>query len=479
MSAEEWEAVIGLEVHVQLATESKIFCAAAAGGADTPNVHVDPVTLGMPGVLPALNRHAVELAIRVGVALDCEVAERSRFARKHYFYPDLPKGYQISQFDEPLMLGGGVWATVEGEDAARCFELTRIHMEEDAGKSVHAPSSGRSYVDYNRAGIPLVEVVSEPCMHSSAEAVAYLKALHQIVVAVGATEGNLEAGNFRCDANVSVRRGGVKTLGTRTEIKNVNSFRFVGRAIDYEISRQINVIESGDVIVQETRLWDEAAARTRSMRSKEEAHDYRYFPDPDLMVLEVSREWVAAVKAALPELPRARSLRFQDALGLSAYDADVLTQSVYRADYFEAVLGKAGDAKIAANWINGELLGALNKDGLELEASPVTGETLGDMLALVVAGTISGKMAKKCFAAMYADGITPKDWVAQNGGQITDAGAIEAEVTKVLESNPGQVQAYKGGKTQLLGFFVGQVMKATRGRANPKAVSDAVAKALL
>jgi len=478
----EWEAVIGLEVHAQLATDSKIFCGARAGGASEPNQNVDAVTLGMPGVLPVLNREAVELALRVGLALGCDIAERSRFARKHYFYPDLPKGYQVSQYDQPIMSGGGVWATVGDGEAAeeRFFELTRIHMEEDAGKTVHSSSASKSYVDFNRAGVPLVEIVSEPCMRTATEAVAYMKALHQVVVAVGASDGNLEKGNFRCDANVSVRPKGQEAFGTRTEIKNVNSFRFVGRAIEYEISRQINVIESGGEVVQETRLWDEAAGKTRSMRSKEEAHDYRYFPDPDLMVLEVSREWVERVLQDLPELPRERRKRFESEFGLSAYDAEVLTQSVYRADYFETVARATGDAKLAANWITGELLGALNKDGVELEEAPaaVGPDGLAEMLGLVVKGTISGKMAKKCFAAMYRDGVSPSAWVAEHGGQITDESAIEAEVQKVLDANPGQVEAYRGGKTKLMGFFVGQVMKATRGKANPQAVNTIVRRLL-
>ncbi len=473
----EWEAVIGLEVHVQLATASKLFCGAPVGDATGPNQNVDPVTLGMPGVLPVLNREAVELAIRVGLALGCDIAEHSRFARKHYFYPDLPKGYQISQYDQPLIVGGGVWAAVDG--AERFFELTRIHLEEDAGKTIHSSSASKSFVDFNRACVPLVEIVSEPCMRTAGEAVAYLKALHQIVVAVGASDGNLEKGNFRCDANVSVRERGATQLGTRTEIKNVNSFRFVGRAIDYEVHRQCNVIESGGAVVQETRLWDEAGGRTRSMRSKEHAHDYRYFPDPDLMVLEVPRRWVEEIFEALPELPRDRRQRFEREYALTPYDAEVLTQTVYRADYFESVAAATDDAKLAANWITGELLAALNKDGVELDAgSPVSPEALAEMLRLLIGGVISGKMAKQCFAAMYAQGVGPSAWVEEHGGQITDEGAIEQEVQRVLDANPGQVSAYRAGKVKLLGFFVGQVMKATRGKANPQSV-NAIARRLL
>ena len=475
-----WEAVIGLEVHVQLATKSKIFSAAPVTGAEEPNTDVDAVTLGMPGVLPVINRHAVELALRVGLALGCDIAERSRFARKHYFYPDLPKGYQISQYDEPLMSGGGVWATLDdGESSRECFfPLTRIHMEEDAGKTIHSTSAARSYVDFNRAGVPLIEIVSEPCMHSAAEAVAYLKALHQVVVAVGSSAGNLERGNFRCDANVSVRRRGDAALGTRTEIKNVNSFRFVGRAIAYEIRRQVNVIEGGGQVIQETRTWDESAGKTRSMRSKEEAHDYRYFSDPDLMIIEVPRQWADRVFQELPELPRAKRIRFEADYELSRYDADVLTQSVYRADFFEQVAREVGQPKLVANWITGELLGALNRDDLELEQSPIEPDSLAELLKLLCSGTLSGKMAKQCFAAMYHEGQSPAEWVAAHGGQVTDEAAIAEEVRRVIASHPEQADAFRGGKTKLLGFFVGQVMKATRGKANPQVV-NALVKRLL
>ncbi len=464
-----WEAVIGLEIHVQLATQSKLFTAASTQYGAPPNTHVDPVTLGMPGVLPVLNREAVELAMRLGIALGCEIDRKSSFARKHYFYPDLPKGYQISQLERPICNGGQLTIDVDG--VKREIRLNRIHLEEDAGKSVHEPSRDRSLVDYNRAGVSLVETVSEPDMSSSAEAVAYMRALHQIVVALGVSDGNMEEGNFRCDANVSVRPVGQEALGTRTELKNINSFRFVGRAIDYEIDRQIAHIESGGVVVQETRLWDDEAGVSRSLRSKEESHDYRYFPDPDLMEVWVDEAWYERVRDAMPELPAARRERFAS-MGLSEYDADVLTQSKGRADYFEAVCATIADGKLVANWIQGELLGALNAQGKEIEDSPVSAESLAELLELVGDGTVSSKMAKTCFSAMFTEEISPSQWVQENGGQITDTGALEAQVREVIEGNPGQVAQYLGGKEKLLGFFVGRVMQATRGKANPQMVNE-------
>ena len=470
-----WEAVIGLEIHVQLATESKLFTAASTQYGAGPNTHVDPVTLGMPGVLPVLNREAVELAMRLGLALGCEIDRRSRFARKHYFYPDLPKGYQISQFERPICSGGQLTIRVDGDE--RVVRLNRIHLEEDAGKLVHESSRDRSLVDYNRAGVSLVETVSEPEMRSSAEAVAYMRALHQIVVALGVSDGNMEEGNFRCDANVSVRPAGQVELGTRTELKNINSFRFVGRAIDYEIGRQIAHIESGGEVVQETRLWDDEAGVSRALRSKEEAHDYRYFPDPDLMEVEIDDAWYERVVASMPELPAARRERFMG-LGLTDYDADVLTQTQARADYFEAVNRQVQDPKLVANWIQGELLGALNAQGKEIEDSPVGAESLGELLGLIGDKTVSSKMAKSCFAAMFSEGVSPAEWVKENGGQITDTGAIEAQVREVIEANPGQVEQYLGGKEKLLGFFVGRVMQATRGKANPQMVNELVRRLL-
>lgn len=471
-----WESVIGLEIHVQLATRSKLFTTAPVGFDAPPNTLVDPVVLGMPGVLPVLNREAVEMAMKVGLALGCEVHTSSVFARKHYFYPDLPKGYQISQFDAPICTGGGIWADVDGE--AQYFELTRIHMEEDAGKTIHDGARGCSLVDYNRAGVALIETVSEPCMRSAQEAVAYMKALYQVVTALGVCHGNMEQGNFRCDANVSIRRVGDPNLGTRTELKNINSFRFVGRAIAHEIERQIAVREAGGEIVQETRLWDDAAGVTRTMRTKEEAHDYRYFPDPDLMPLDIDPAWIERVRSALPELPRARRTRYEEEFGLSTYDADVLTQSVARAEYFETVVGVAPDPKLAANWIQGELLAQLNRDDRDIADSPVTAEAFGELLALIASGKLSGKLAKTCFQAMFNEGVSPAAWLEQHGGQITDQQEIERLVSEVLDANPDQVGQYLGGKDKLVGFFVGRVMAATRGRANPPTV-NAVVKRLL
>lgn len=477
----EWEPVIGLEIHVQLATASKIFSGAPTAIGEPPNTQVDPVSLGMPGVLPVLNREVVDMALRVGVALGCEIDRRSRFARKHYFYPDLPKGYQISQHEEPICVGGGLWADVEtsdGELEERWFPLTRIHLEEDAGKTVHDGRRGRSYVDCNRAGVPLVETVSEPNLRSPAEAVAYMKALHQIVVALGVCHGNLEQGNFRCDANVSVRRRGAPELGTRVELKNINSFRFVGRAIAYEIDRHIAVLSTGGEIVQQTRLWDDDAGTSRSMRTKEEAHDYRYFPDPDLMVVEIAEEWLADVTASLPELPRARRLRFESEHGLSPYDARVLTASPALSAYFETVVAACGSAKLAANWVQGELLGRLNRQDTPLESSPVAADALGELLSFVESGKISGKMAKQCFTAMFDQQISAAEWVSAHGGQITDSGAIEAAVTAVLDAHPDEIGQYLEGKTKVVGFFVGRVMAATRGKANPKMVNEVVRRLL-
>jgi len=467
-----WESVIGLEIHVQLATKSKLFTAAPVGYDAEVNALVDPVVLGMPGVLPVINREAVTMAMKVGLALGCTINPTSVFARKHYFYPDLPKGYQISQFEAPICTGGALWADVNGEE--RLFELTRIHMEEDAGKTVHDASRGCSFVDYNRAGVPLIETVSEPCMRSAEEAVAYMKALFQIVRALGVCRGNMEEGNFRCDANVSVRPLGEERLGTKVELKNINSFRFVGRGIAHEVERQIAVIEGGGEIRQETRLWDDAAGVTRTMRTKEEAHDYRYFPDPDLMPLRIDSAWIDAVRQSLPELPRERRARFERDLGLGSYDADVLTQSSARADYFESVYASVGDAKLVANWIQGELLAQLNREGLEIESSPLSADKLATLLTLISKGKLSGKQAKACFQAMFKEGISADVWMKNHGGQITDAAEIDRIVLTVLDDNPDQVAQYLGGKEKLMGFFVGRVMAATKGRANPASVNASI-----
>ena len=476
MSHGDWEAVIGLEIHVQLATRSKIFSAASTAYGQQPNSQVDAVTLGMPGVLPVLNQKAVEYAIRLGLALGCTINRQSRFERKHYFYPDLPKGYQISQYETPICSGGEIRAEVDGEE--RLFRLNRIHMEEDAGKSVHEPGRGRSLVDFNRAGVPLVETVSEPDLRSAKDAVAYMKALRRIVVALGVSDGNMEEGNFRCDANISVRPRGAEKLGTRTELKNINSFKFVGRGIAYEIQRQISVLEGGGEIAQETRLWDDEAGVTRLLRSKEEAHDYRYFPDPDLMVLALDEAWIEEIRQAMPELPRDRMKRFQSQYGLSAYDADVLTQTTELSAYFETAAAPLQDPKLAANWVQGELLASLNRDDLGVADAPVGPESLAKMLALVEQGAISSKMAKTCFAAMVRERVSAADWLALHGGQIEDEGTIEAEVSRVLDAHPEQVATYLEGKTRVVGFLVGKVMAATRGKANPQVVNEVLRRLL-
>ncbi len=464
-----WEPVIGLEIHVQLATRTKLFTGAAAAYGAPPNTNIDPVTVGMPGVLPVLNREAVELALRLGLALGCTIRSPNRFARKHYFYPDLPKGYQISQFEAPICEGGAVRALIEGE--VRSFALTRIHLEEDAGKLIHDPQRDQSLVDYNRAGVPLVETVSEPDLRSADEAWHYMKALHGVVTWLGVSDGNMERGNFRCDANVSVRRHG-EPLGTRVELKNINSFRFVRRGLEFEIDRQIRVLEGGGEVVQETRLWDDEAGRTRTMRTKEEAHDYRYFPDPDLMPVEIDEAWQARVRAELPELPLERRARFESELGLSAYDAGVLTQTRSRADYFEAVVAAGGEPRDASSWIQTDVL-ALTKGGeARRDEAPVSPEPLGALLGLVAKGTISQKMAKTCFREMVVDPkVDPEAWVAEHGGQISDATELESIATRILDANPAEVQAWLGGKTKVLAFFVGQVMRETRGKANPQLAS--------
>jgi aspartyl-tRNA(Asn)/glutamyl-tRNA(Gln) amidotransferase subunit B len=467
-----WPAVIGLEVHVQLATRSKLFSAAPNRSGEPPNQDVDPVVLGMPGVLPVINREAVTLAMRLGHALGCTIDRSSRFARKHYFYPDLPKGYQTSQFEAPICQGGALTCEVEG--VVRTFQLERIHLEEDAGKTVHDGLRGWSAVDCNRAGVPLVEVVSRPELRSAQDAVAYLKALHRLVVALGVSEGNLEQGNFRCDANVSVRPNLEAPFGTRVELKNINSFRFVARAINHEIERQTRLCLEGGEVLQETRLWDDAHGVTRAMRTKEEAHDYRYFPCPDLMPVIIDDAWYADVLASMPELPRDRKARFMGEMGVSEEAADFLTQSTAMADYFEQVVHALEKATPlhAAHWIQGELMAVLNQLGCDVGASPVSASAMAELLELVAGGTLSSKMAKSCFGAMCRDAVTPSDWVAEHGGQITDTGAIDAIVKEVLDAHPGEVGQYLSGKTKVVSYLVGQVMKATRGRANPVVANE-------
>ena len=468
----EWEAVIGLELHAQLATKTKIFSGAPTAYGAEANRQACAIDLGMPGMLPVLNERAVRYAIRLGLALEADVAGRSVFARKNYFYPDLPKGYQISQYECPVV-GTGHLAIDLDDGTRRRIGVTRAHLEEDAGKSLHEGFARMTGIDLNRAGTPLLEIVSEPELRSAREAVAYMKKMHSLVRYLGICDGNMQEGSFRCDANVSVRPVGETAFGTRAELKNLNSFRFVERAINYEIERQIELLEDGGTVVQETRLFDPDRGETRSMRGKEEAHDYRYFPDPDLLPLEIDAALIDEVRAEMPELPDAKAARFQAEHGLSAYDAGVLTGSRELADYFEAVAAESGDAKLAANWVMGELSGALNKAGLEITESPVAATTLAGLLVRIRDETISGKIAKEVFEAIW-QGEGDADTVIDARGlrQVTDSAAIEAMVDEVIAANPGQLEQYRAGKTKLMGFFVGQVMKASGGKANPQQVNE-------
>jgi aspartyl-tRNA(Asn)/glutamyl-tRNA(Gln) amidotransferase subunit B len=468
----KWEAVIGLEIHAQLATRSKIFSGASTAYGAAPNTQACAVDLGLPGVLPVLNGDVVRMAAKFGLATHATVARRSVFARKNYFYPDLPKGYQISQFELPIVHDGYLEIDLEDGSSKR-IGITRAHLEEDAGKSLHEDFHGETGIDLNRAGTPLLEIVSEPDLRSAGEAVAYMKKIHALVRYLDICDGNMQEGSFRCDANVSVRPAGQAEFGIRAEIKNINSFRFVERAINYEIERQIDVLEGGGEVVQETRLYDADRNETRPMRSKEEANDYRYFPDPDLLPLELDEAFIEAVAATLPELPDARRDRFMHDYGLSHYDAAVLTASREMADFFEQTVQTAeGEGKLSANWVMGELAGALNKEGKDITESPVSPQMLGGLLLRIGDGTISGKIAKQVFEAMWA-GEGDADTVIDSKGlkQITDSGAIEQIVREVLAGNPGQVEQYKGGQQKLLGYFVGQVMKATQGKANPGEVN--------
>lgn len=467
-----WETVIGLEVHAQLATNTKIFSAASTAFGAMPNTQACLVDLGMPGVLPVLNKGVVDMAIRFGLAVGATVAEKSVFARKNYFYPDLPKGYQISQFELPVVLGGQITIEVDGKE--KVINLTRAHLEEDAGKSLHEDFEGYSGIDLNRAGTPLLEIVSEPEMRSPAEAVAYAKKLHELVQYLGICDGNMQEGSFRVDANVSVRRPGAP-FGTRAEIKNVNSFKFLERAIMFEVERQIDVIEAGGQVVQETRLYDAAKDETRSMRSKEEAMDYRYFPCPDLLPLIITPAMIEVVKAEMPELPDAKRARFMSQYGLNDYDAMVLTNSREIADYYEAVVAATGrkDAKIAANWVMGELNARLNNDNLSISESPVDAQRMAGLIARILDNTISGKIAKDVFDAMWTSQDSADAIIESKGlKQITDPVAIAAMVRGVIDQFPEQLAEYKGGRDKLFGFFVGEVMKATKGKANPGQVNQ-------
>ncbi|QDZ29209.1 Asp-tRNA(Asn)/Glu-tRNA(Gln) amidotransferase subunit GatB [Noviherbaspirillum sp. UKPF54] len=483
----QWEVVIGLETHAQLSTQSKIFSGAATRFGAEPNTQACPVDLALPGVLPVMNKGAVERAIQFGLAIGAKVAPQSIFARKNYFYPDLPKGYQISQYEVPVVQGGTLSFVLEkdGKAEMKTVQLTRAHLEEDAGKSLHEDYHGMTGIDLNRAGTPLLEIVTEPDMRSAAEAVAYAKALHSLVVWLGICDGNMQEGSFRCDANVSVRPMGQKEFGTRCEIKNLNSFRFLEEAINFEVRRQIELIEDGGKVVQETRLYDPDRKETRSMRSKEDAQDYRYFPDPDLPPLVIAQEWIERVKASMPELPGAMRERFARDYGLPEYDAAVLTQSKAMAAYFEAVVVKAGkeQAKPAANWMMGDVSSTLNREGVDIADAPVNAQQLALLLQRIADGTISNKIAKEVFAAMWAtpsDKETLVDDIIEAKGlkQISDSGALEKIVDEVLAANAKSVEEYRSGKEKAFNAIIGQAMKATKGKANPAQLTDLLKKKL-
>lgn len=474
----EWEVVIGLEVHAQLLTKSKIFSGASTQFGAEPNTQACAIDLGMPGVLPVLNQQAVEMAIRFGLGADAEISSRSVFARKNYFYPDLPKGYQISQYELPIVGKGHLDVTLEDGSVKR-INITRAHLEEDAGKSLHEDFHGLSGIDLNRAGTPLLEIVSEPDMRSAKEAVAYLKTLHTLVRYLGICDGNMQEGSFRCDANVSVRPKGESKLGTRAELKNINSFRFVEKAINYEIERQINLIEGGGKVVQETRLYDPDKNETRSMRSKEEANDYRYFPDPDLLPLIITQTDIDRIRQTLPELPQEKRARFEKDYGLSAYDAGILASQRDLAAFYESVVQSSQQPKLAANWIISELLGALNRDNKDITESPISAERLGQLVTRIADQTISGKIGKTIFEALWnQEGEV--DALIENRGlkQVSDTGAIEKLVDELMAAHPQQLADYRAGKDKLLGFFVGQAMKASGGKMNPGQLNDILKKKL-
>ncbi|WP_233878869.1 Asp-tRNA(Asn)/Glu-tRNA(Gln) amidotransferase subunit GatB [Paraburkholderia flagellata] len=489
--ATQWEVVIGLETHAQLSTASKIFSGASTQFGAAPNTQACPVDLALPGVLPVMNRGAVERAIQFGLAIGSTIAPRSIFARKNYFYPDLPKGYQISQYEIPVVQGGQITIQVPANEKAgkeayeKTVNLTRAHLEEDAGKSLHEDFAGMTGIDLNRAGTPLLEIVTEPEMRSAAEAVAYAKSLHTLVVWLGICDGNMQEGSFRCDANVSVRPVGQKEFGTRAEIKNLNSFRFLEEAIQYEVRRQIELIEDGGTVVQETRLYDPDKRETRSMRSKEDAHDYRYFPDPDLMPLVIDAAWVERVRGEMPELPATMQTRFVEQYGVTPYDANVLTSSKAMASYFEAVVAKAGaaQAKVAANWLMGEVSSQVNREGLEIDASPVSAAQLALLLQRIADGTISNKIAKEVFQAMWDEkaadeGAADRIIEAKGLKQISDTGALEAIIDEVLAANQKSVEEFRAGKEKAFNALIGQAMKATKGKANPQQVNELLKKKL-
>jgi aspartyl-tRNA(Asn)/glutamyl-tRNA(Gln) amidotransferase subunit B len=479
-SIARYEPVIGLEVHVQLATATKIFCACPTSFGAPPNTNVCPVCLGLPGALPVLNRAAVELALKAALALECEIRAQSRFARKNYFYPDLPKGYQISQYDEPLAEHGHVDIVVDG--APRRIGVTRVHMEDDAGKSIHdgfRDSDRYSYVDLNRSGTPLIEIVSDPDMRSSDEAYAYLTEIKQTLQFVEVSTCDMEKGHLRCDANVSVRPKGAEKFGTKAEVKNLNSFRFLKQALDYEIARQVAVLESGGRVVQETRLYNPDVGETFSMRSKEDAQDYRYFPEPDLVPLRIGDGWLAEVRAAMPELPAHKRARFIGEFGLREYDAGVLTATRAASEYFETAARVSLDPKTAANWVMGDLMGLLKAEGKEIGESPVSAEQLGDLVKRIAAGEISGKLAKQIFPKMFSSGQSAGAIIEREGlRQISDTGALEEVIVEVIANHPKQVAQYRAGKTTVLNFLVGQAMRATRGQANVTVVTEILKRTL-
>ena len=473
----KFEPVIGLEVHAQLKTRTKIFCSCSTRFGAPPNTHTCPVCLGMPGVLPVLNRKVVEFAMRMALATNCQVARESRFARKNYFYPDLPKGYQISQYELPIAAGGFV--EIEDGGVRRRIGITRIHMEEDAGKLSHDPARPHSLVDFNRTGVPLIEIVSEPDLRSPQEAGIYLRQLRSILRYLDICDGNMEEGSFRCDANVSVRPKGAEALGTRTELKNLNSFRHVEKALAYEIERQQEALSEGGRIIQETRLWDPDKNRTTSMRGKEEAHDYRYFPDPDLLPLLIDEGWIEAVRKTLPELPDEKKARFVKQYDLPVYDAELLSSSRELAAFFEDCVGLLPQPKTVSNWVMGPLLGLLNSEGKSIEQSPVSAGDLAGLLALLDKGVVSAKIAKTVFEAMAQTG-RPAEVIVREKGlvQVSDASAIEEIIAAVIQKFPQETADYKNGKTKLMGFFMGEVMKATKGKANPKVVNEMLVKKL-
>lgn len=476
----KYEPVIGLEVHVQLLTKTKIFCGCANRFGDAPNSNVCPVCLGLPGTLPVLNRRAVEMAIRASTAINCTVHEHSRFARKNYFYPDLPKGYQISQYELPLATGG--WLEVVHGGEKKRIGITRLHLEEDAAKNLHegfAESATKAYIDYNRCGTPLSEIVSEPDMRTPEEAYAYLTTLRQILLYTGISDCNMEEGSLRCDANVSVRSRGAEEFGTKVEVKNLNSFRYLQKALEFEIERQIGVLQSGQKIIQETRLWNQSESCTVAMRSKEKAHDYRYFPEPDLLPVHVSAAWRDEILRTLPELPDAKRARLMAAYSITAYDADVLTTSTELADYFEAAAKSGASGKNTANWMQTELLRRLNDSGKSIDASPVSPSALGELVKLVESGHITGAIGKKVFATMFESGRGAAEIIAAEGlAQTVDPAAIEQAAREVIAKNPDNVAKFKSGNEGVFKFFVGQVMRATRGQANAQAVNDIVRKLL-